>query len=200
MKRLLLTIVVSLLTLSGCGGSAKVTSEWSEARARSGPYGSVLVVGVTESGRQRRRFEDSLTEKLGKKGITAWASNRIMPVDAEINRENVMAAVGKTSATAVVVTQLVDEEISTKEVPGRTEMTTGTSRGFFSYDYDEYEEAGYLKVRSSVTLLTEVYETHNGALIYKVRTTSTNKRSDFEILDEQTSAIAKRLKKDRVVR
>lgn len=200
MKRILLTILVFLLTLSGCGGSAKVTSEWSEARARSGPYGSILVVGVTESGRQRRRFEDSLTEKLENKGITAWASNRIMPVDAEINRENVMAAVGKTSATAAIVTQLVDEEISTKEIPGRTEMKNGTSRGFFSYDYDEYEEEGQLKVRSTVALLTEVYETHNGALIYKVRTTSTNKRTAFEILDEQTSAIAKRLKKDRVVR
>ncbi|MBT8442869.1 MAG: hypothetical protein KJO76_10825 [Gammaproteobacteria bacterium] len=200
MKRILFTILVSLLTLSGCGGSAQVKSNWSEARERSGPFGSILVVGISESARQRRRFENALTEQLDKKGITAWASNRIMPVGAEINRENVMAAVGKTSATAVVVTQLVDQEISTKKIPGRTEMKSGTSSGFFSYDYDEYEEEGQLQVRSSVTLLTEVYEIHNGALIYYIRSTSTNKRTDVEILDEQTLAIAKRLKRDRVVR
>lgn len=200
MKRILLTTLISLLTLSGCGGSAQVTSDWADAKERSGPYGSILVVGVTESGRQRQRFENALTEKLGKKGITAWASNRIMPVDAELDRAGVMKAVGKSSATAVVVTRLVNEEISTKDIPGRTEIKSGQSRGFFSYDYDEYEEDGYVEVRSTVTLLTEVYETHNGTLIYNLRTTSTNKRTDFEILDEQTAAIAKRLRKDRVVR
>jgi hypothetical protein len=200
MTRILLTALVSLLTLSGCGGSAKVTSDWADARERSGPYGSILVVGVTESSRQRRRFENALTEKLDKKTTIAWASNRVMPADAELNRDTIMAAVGKTSATAVVATKLVNEKISTQEIPGRTVIVPGESSGLFDYDYQEYDESSQLKVTSTVTLLTEVYETHNGQLIYNMRSTSTNKRTDFEILDEQTSAIAKRLRKDRVVR
>jgi len=178
----------------------QVTSDWADDRERSGPYGSVLVVGVTDAGRQRRRFEDALTEKLGKKSVSVWASTRVMPVDAEINRANVMAAVGKTSATAVVVTKLVNEEISSKEITGRTVIVPGQSSGLFSYDYEEYEENARVKVTRTVTLLTEVYETHNGTLIYNLRSTTSGKRTEFEILDTQASAIAKRLRKDRVVR
>ncbi|MFW2404463.1 MAG: hypothetical protein ACN4GT_06830 [Gammaproteobacteria bacterium] len=200
MKRILLTMFVSLLTLSGCGGSVQVTSDWADARERSGPYGSVLVVGVTEAGRQRRRFENALTDKLEKKSANVWASNRIMPVDAEINKDNVMAAVSATSATAVIVTRLVNEEISTSEIPGRTVIVPGESSGLFNYDYEEYEEDAQIKVKSTVTLLTEVYETHNGTLVYKLRTTTRDKRTEFDIIDTQTSTIAKRLRKDRIVR
>jgi hypothetical protein len=51
-----------------------------------------------------------------------------------------------------------------------------------------------------VTLSTDIYETGQGDLIYSVETTTYEKESEFEIVDEATRAIGGRLKTDGLVR
>jgi hypothetical protein len=198
-------VIAAGVLVSGCGRSTKVESGWEPALVGSGPYNNILIVGVTESSRQRRRFENTLAKKLERDGVNIWASNQVMPENEELNRDTVAAAVKERAAAIVIVTQLVNAEVSTKEVPERTEIKTNRKRGgsvidFVRYDYDEYEESAYIEVRSTVSLLTDVYETDNGKLIYQMKTTAFDKETDFEILDEVTSAIVKRLRDDRVTR
>lgn len=204
MRELLTFACAALVLLSACSRPTEVTSEWVESRAAAGPYDGVLIVGVTESGRQRRRFENTVATKLESAGATAWASNQVMPDNAESNRETVAAAVRETGATAVVVTRLVNQEISSKEIQGRTQIKTNSDKekasDFFNYDYDEYEEGNQLELRSTVAVSTDVYEAADGKLVYSMRATVFDKQTDFEILDDLTTAIANRLRKDRITR
>ena len=165
----------------------------------------VLVVGVSESAGQRRRFENAMAAALEAAGnTTAWPSHRNMPTDAPLTRDSVAKVVESTGADAVIVTRLIDHEVVGEEVKARTGVKTNPKGqkvyNFFRYDYDEYEEAGYLVVKSTVTLSTDLYETGQGGLIYSVDTTTYEKESGYEIIDEATRAIARRLHNDRLVR
>jgi len=199
-----MAVIAAGVLVSGCTRATKVESGWEPSLVGSGPYNNILIVGVTESSRQRRRFENTLAKKLERDDVNIWASNQVMPEKEELNRDTVAAAVKERAATIVIVTQLVNAEVSTKEVPERTEIKTNRKRDsiidFVRYDYDEYDESAYIEVRSTVTVLTDIYETENGKLIYQMKTTSFDKETDFEILDEMTSAIVKRLRADRVMR
>lgn len=204
MPKFLIVALAASMLAAACSRPTQVDSGWDESRAGSGPYNNILVVGVTESSRQRRRFENTLAKKLEKDDVNVWASNQVMPEKTELNSDSVAAAVSAQAANIVIVTRLVNSEIRTKQVPERTEIKTNRRRGsvvdFVRYDYDEYEESAYIEVRSTVSVLTDVYDTKNGKLIYQMKTTTFDKETDFEILDELTTAIVRRLRKDGVTR
>ena len=167
-------------------------------------FDKVLVVGVSESARERRRFENTLTAKLEKAGVIAAPSHRSMQADADLNQEIVASAIESTGATAVMITRLVSHDVTSKEVEERTEIKTRRRSDapvvdFFRYDYEEYEEAAYLVVKSTVSLRTDIYETRNGKLTYSIDTTTFDKETSFEILDEVTTAIVGQLRNDGLV-
>ena len=219
----LLTVALLLLAPAAFGRRTQVASTWHEKNASGGPYSKILVVGVSESSGQRRRFENAMKAVLERSGNTAWTSHRNMPTDAALEPDSVAKIVASTGAEAVVVTRLVNHEVTGEEVEMKTgaQAKSGQKKAtdFFQYDYnvqndyndykvtqrdrgdnDAYETAGYLVVKSTVTLSTDIYETGEGNLLYSIETTTFKKESEFEIVDEATRAIGGRLRKDRLVR
>lgn len=195
---------VLLIGLAGCSRPTQVTSTWHEHSATGRPYGKILVVGVTDNSNQRRRFENAMASVLESGGSTAWASHTLMPSGQELSRETVGKVVESTDADAVLVTRLVSHEVTGEEVDARTGVKTNPqgqkAYNFFRYDYDEYEEAAYLIIKNTVKLTTDIYETGQGELVYSLETTTFEKESGFEIIDEATRALGDRLRQDRVVR
>jgi hypothetical protein len=217
----LLPAAFFLLSLGACSRPTQVSSTWHEQSTSGRPYTKILVVGVSESSGQRRRFENAMKAVLERSGNTAWTSHRNMPTDAPLERDSVAKIVESTGADAVIVTRLVNHEVTGEEVElktgARAKSTQKKATDFFQYDYniqtnpynvaepdfrdkDTYETAGYLVVKSTVTLSTDIYETGQGDLIYSVETTTYEKESEFEIIDEATGAIGGRLKTDGLVR
>ena len=86
-----------------------------------------------------------------------------MDSGVNLNRENVAKVVDPTGATAILVTRLVSHEITGEQVDERTEIKTrrktDTPLNFFRYDFDEYDEAAYLVIKSTVQLTTDMFET-----------------------------------------
>ena len=64
---------------------------------------------------------------------------------------------------------------------------------------EEYDESAYLVVKSTVRLSTELFETRDGKLAYSIDTTTFDKESDFEILDDLTTAIVDQLQRDDLI-
>jgi len=50
-----------------------------------------------------------------------------------------------------------------------------------------------------VSLSTDLYATRNGKLIYSIATTTFDKETGFEILDEVTTAIVSQLQRDELI-
>ena len=203
-KYALLLILLGLAGLTACSRPTQIESTWHEPARSSRLFDKVLVVGISENARQRRRFENTMTAKLEKAGVVALASNRLMDKDAEPNQENVGKVVESTGATAILISRLVSHDVTSSEVEERTEIKTRRRSDtpvvdFFQYDYEEYDEAAYLVVKSTVSLSTDLYATRNGKLIYSIATTTFDKETGFEILDEVTTAIVSQLQRDDLI-
>jgi len=198
------TVIAVIIALGACARPTSVSSTWQEIRqSPAHPYDKILVVGISDDSNQRRRFENLMLGRLQKPGTTVWASHQSMQPDRDLNRATVTALVKQTGATAVIVTRLADQKISTEEVDARTGHKTRRKGenpvNFFRYDYDEYEEPAYLVVKNTVSLITDLYETKEGRLLYSIETTTHDKESGMEIIDEATSAIVARLRRDGLI-
>jgi hypothetical protein len=217
----LIPAALLLFSLNACSRPTQMVSTWHEQSGSAHPYTRILVVGVSESSGQRRRFENTMKAVLEQAGNTAWASHRLMPSDEPLKRDSVEKIVESTGAEAVAVTRLANHEVTGKEVELKTGAGTKPAQrkatDFFQYDYnvqydhnvdqqafrddnDVYEKAGYVVMESTVTLSTDIYETSQGNLVYTVETTTYEKESEYEIVNEATRAIARRLKTDGLIR
>jgi len=197
-------VIAVIIALSACARPTAVSSTWQEIRqSPAHPYDKILVVGISDDSNQRRRFENLMRSRLQKPGTTVWASHQSMQPGSALNRAAVTALAEQTGATAVIVTRLADQQISTEQIEARTGHKTRRKSenpvNFFHYDYDEYEEPAYLVVKNTVSLTTDLYETKEGRLLYSIETTTYDKESGMEIIDEATSAIVGRLRRDGLV-
>ncbi len=193
--------VTAIIVMSACTQPTTVSSTWHELKQNPArPYDKILVVGVSDDSNQRRRFENMMLDQLKTSGTRAWASHQSMQPGSTVNRDNITAVITRTGATAVIVTRLVNQQVSADEINARTGHKTRRKNDspvdFFRYDYDEYEEPAYLVVKSTVTLSTDLYDTKNDQLLYSIETTTFDKESGAQIIDAATSAIVRRLRRD----
>lgn len=199
-----LLLAATLSFAAGCSTPTKLSSTWHDQGAVRDPFTNLLVVGVSDDSGRRRRFEVLMVETLQGSGNRAAASIRAMPDGQPLNRDSVNEAVRATDAQGVIVTRLVSREVTAQEVAGRTGVKTRRkdeyAYDFFRYDYKEYEEPGYLLAKSTVTLSTDMYKAGDGELVYSVETTIYEKETEFEIFDEASTAIVRRLRRDGLIR
>ena len=189
--------------LVGCSQPVRVDSTW-HGEAVSAPLDPVLVVSVTPDLNGRRMFEDLLVEQLARGGNTAWASSRKMDNTKPMHRDGVEQAVRDTGAMLVVVTRLVEVDLSVSEQGERGSMKVQrrheTPLDFFRYDYEVVEPTSQLVPASAVTLSTDVYGVESGRLLYSMDTIIPARESRLEIIDEAARSIAGRLRRDGLVR
>ncbi len=112
-------------------------------------------------------------------------------------------AVKGTGADAVVVTRLVNREVTAEEVDARTGLKTQRKEGglvnLFRYDYNEYEEPAYIVAKNDATLSTEIYKATQGDMVYKMQSTIIDKDSIYDVIEEASEAIVRRLRRDGLV-
>jgi hypothetical protein len=191
------------LVLVGCSQPVRVDSTW-HGEPVAAPLDPVLVVSVTSDLNGRRLFEDLLVEQLARGGSTAWASSRKMDNAKPLQREGVDQAVRETGAMLVVVTRLVEVDLSVREQGERGSLKVQrrheTPLDFFRYDYEEVEPSSELVPASAVTLSTDVYGVEKGRLLYSMDTIIPARESRLEIIEEASRSIADRLRRDGLVR
>lgn len=197
-------LLLCALLLSACGKGTKVSPVRHEARPAEAPYSKVLIVGITPNEGLRWRWERLMAQTLEDRGLTAWASVKEMGYETPLNRDNVVVAVRKTGADAVLVSRLIRQDVAERGVDARKEAKKRRRDeyifDFFRYDYDEIEVPSYTLLTSTVEINTDLYETTEGRLIYSINTVTFQKQTEWEVLDEVTIAIAKRLRKDKMAR
>lgn len=201
--RLVLILLATALALQACSRATSVESTLHTA-VPAQPYSRILVLAVSKDLTRRQRFESVTAAALRESGNTAWPSTNYMDSIQELNRETVGAAARKANADAVLVMRIISQDISTEEVESRTGVKTERRSDhvydFFRYDYNEYQEPGYTLVKNTVTMNSDLYEAAEGELIISVKSVTYEKESEFEIFDEASVAIAKRLQREGMIR
>lgn len=194
--------------LSASAGYAAVTGLWADNVSRDQSFARVLVVGISPNLDQRCPFERALASKIKSASTVALVSCDVMPPKTELTRESIEAAVAANNADAVLATSLISKEWEVKE--GGTRDTRGYA-GYKPTDSyygvygtvvaGDFRTAGPITtVQGSAHVVSKLYETRGATVVYTVDTKVRNIESSGEGLAAVTEPIAKRLRKDELIR
>jgi hypothetical protein len=141
-------------------------------------------------------------------GTTAFISCDAIPKDTPLTRESIEAAVAERNVDAVLVTSLVSQ--SSQIAEGGTEDTRGmamykASDAYFgpygSVVAGTYHTAEPItNIQGDAHILSKLYETRGAAAIYTVDTKVKHIESRGQVLAEITPPIAKKLRKEGLIR
>jgi hypothetical protein len=203
---------LSLLSIAAClctsPSRAQVKGEWAENVSHDQSFARVLVVGISPDLNQRCAFERSLASKLRSGSTQAYISCDVMPQKAELTRETIEAAVAAKNADAVLATSLISQAWDTKEGATRDEQGFGVYKRVDSYygvygtvvAADFHAAPPITSVRGEAHITSKLYETRGATVVYTVDTRVKNIGSRSEALAEVTPPIAKKLRKDGLIR
>lgn len=218
-KRHFLWLLVPLLALAACTRPTRVDSAWSEGAPRDRGFSRILVIGVGPAYNTRCRFERMMRDSLNAIGARAETSCAYMSSKEPLSRETVVRIVAEQGLDAVFSTRLVDGSVGV-EVGGTDEARgeayykpVGYGYGY-GYSYDPYygayglpvtyvefhSEAPELTVRRSVVISSNLYDASTAALVYTLDTVTYDKKSQGDVIDALSAAIAERLQRDGLVR
>ena len=194
--------------LSVSPSHAQVKGEWSDDVSREQSFARVLVVGISPDLNQRCAFERSLASQLKSQSTQAFVSCDAMPRNASLTRENIEAAVAAKDADAVLATSLVShssavEEGGTRDTRGlaaykATDAYFGVYGSVVAADFHTAPPLTSIKGEAHIT--SKLFETRTATVVYTVDTKVRRIESRGQALAEITPPIAKKLRREELIR
>ena len=185
-----------------------------DAPGAGGPYGRVLIVGVSPDDNARCRFEQFLADQIQSDATTAIQSCDVVTPLKPLTQAGIEQAVSAQQADAVLATILVSDQ--QREVEGGDRDTRGG-------DYFKAEGTGYVPdfwglygvpvvygqfedlppidtLQGTVEVQTRVYDTRSHTLVRTVKTKAKHLESSDQAAAAITDDLAKQLRREGVVR
>lgn len=188
-----ITLAGIALFLTACAGP-QVTRTQPLSETADAPYDNILVVSLFQSFDMRRYLEREIVRQLEDRGIDAVASTSMIDVKTPLNRDTVLEAVGKANSDAVLVTQLLDVQTSSRLRDRRPEATYNIRPTYYynvwSVEQTEYSEPQGLEAKHEFSMATQVFSVSTKEPVWTIETHSRLKRnidgqfSGTSILDE----------------
>jgi len=206
--RRLTLLVLGVGLLAASPSHAQVKGGWSEGASRDQSFSRVLVVGLSPDLNQRCAFERSMAGQIRTGGTTAFISCDAIPKDTPLTRESIQAAAAEKNADAVLATSLVSQ--SSQIAEGGTEDTRGMAMYKASDAYfgpygsvvagNYHTAAPITNIQGDAHILTKLYETRGATPVYTLDTKVKHIESRGQVLAEITPPMAKKLRKEGLIR
>ena len=194
--------------LSASEVHAGVSGAWAAGASRDQAFSRVLVVGISPDLNQRCAFERSMASQLKSESTQAFVSCDAIPRDAPLTRESIEAAVAAKNADAVLVTSFVSQSSGVEE--GGTRDTRGIAvykatdayldgyGGVVAADF--HTVAPSTGVKGEAHIASKLFETRGATVVYTLDTKVRDIESRGQALAEICPPIAKKLRKDKLLR
>ncbi len=210
-KTFLLLILSVLLGVVSCSNQTRLYERWNDEQYSGPKLQKVLVVGIFKDDLRRRSFEASFAKEVNKSGKQAIAGYTIMPEKEDFDsKEDILAAVQKTGADAVLITSFKGVVEKQREVPARVDYipSAGMSYGRYGYGYGGYYGStynavyrpGYTVTDTIVQLETRVFSAKTEKLVWAGKTKSVNADSAEEIIKELVDVVVDDMKKSGLIK
>ncbi len=187
----ILALSLSAVVLISCASSTRLIESWHDENYTDGSkLESVLVLGVFKDDTKRRAFEAKFVEVVNAGGKQAIAGYTLMPETDDYNDEqDIIAAVSKTNADAVLITSYKGTDQQQRYIPPSVDyapaMTYGGYYGsYYGSAYRRVYKPGYTVTDTIVSLETRVYAVGSKKLIWAGNTKSVNSASSDKVTEE----------------
>lgn len=193
-------------TMAACVTPIAQTSVDRAAKAGSipnAPFANVMVVGIAAQGTRGREFEEELVKQLGNRNTNAFGYRRAAQ-RADVREEVVTELVRAREADGVIVVSARFRNIVADDKEERVDVESEVRGGglvdFFRYDYQELTKPADTTMRMELQFVTNIFDVREDRRVYTLESTTGLAESSSEIILSQAGEIAKRLRKDRMVR
>ncbi len=184
------------LAVAGCAASTRLTGAGSDPNGTPVPLRRVMVIGTTNTGAARRRFEDQFAAALRSRGIAGEPSYPVVP-DEALDTTKVDMEVHRKSCDGLFVTRVLrDTTVRTYYRAGRAHYqvpapTHGDVYEYYANGHKYTGRVGYSEVHRVVDLETKLYRVSDGKLLWSARSHSQFAKSVTP--DKQIGTIVQRL-------
>ena len=195
------------MLLAGCVATKlPETSVDRVARAKelpNAPYERVLIVAIAARGATARAFEEELAVELSNRRTHAFGYHRAAS-RADVKEEVVrsIAEAERADAILFITARLVNAQqvVTDERTAVRAQAMGGGLVDFFRYDYDEYTVPATTDYRVTVMFNTDMFDVKTESRIYTVESRTDLAETSAEIIVAESQELARRLRKDRMVR
>ena len=158
--------------LAAACASTSIVSSWVSPEAAANRPKRMLIVGVSNVDTTRRMFEDEFVRQLKAKGVDAIPSYSQLTLDRKPTQEDVVAAIRKSGADSVLVTQIKGTETRTDvSYSYQPMMVPGGYYGFYSGAWaNTYAATPTVYQYDIVNAETRIWNTGNDKLLFSVLT------------------------------
>jgi len=189
-----------------CSGSTTHTHVERVARAKqlpNAPYARVLIVGIAERASSAREFEEVLAKELNNDHTYAFGYHRAASrADVKEDVVRSIAELQHADAVLVITARLVsaEKQVSQQQSDLKAEVKGGGLVDFFRYDYKELTAPKVTDFRVNVQFTSNMFDVASDERIYTVETRTDFADTTSEIIVAEAGELAKRLRKDKMVR
>jgi len=191
---------------AACTGPTAHTHVDRVARAKelpNAPYKRVLIVATAARASSAREFEEVLAKELTNKHTDAFGYHRAASrADVKEDVVRSLAELQKADAILVVTARLVnaEREVTEERTDVQAEVKGGGLVDFFRYDYKEYTSPPSADYRVNIQVQTDMFDVDTEERIYTVESRTDFGEATSEIILGEARELAKRLRKDKLVR
>jgi hypothetical protein len=200
----LLILSAILSAISGCAEHTKIVKLYEDKSIRDTPYDTVLVVGITPDVNERRKLEDLLSQELRVAGSNAVPTYSLAGLTQSVLQDDIDTAAIKANAGAILITHIVSVDKDFEFQKGRTEVLFecrgGDPADYFLYDQKVLKLPDSVLIAHTVVAVTSLYDTASNARVWTIQSTCFRKESMDEVLQEESSAIVRQLRFDRLIK
>ena len=206
-RRIGLTTIAMIVALAAaCTGSTPHTHVDRVARAKelpNAPYKRVLIVATAARASSAREFEEVLAKELSNSHTQAFGYHRAASrADVKEDVVRSLAQLQDADAILVVTARLVnaEREVTEERTDVQAQVKGGGLVDFFRYDYKEYTSPPSTDYRVNVQVQTDMFDVETEERVYTVESRTDFAEATSEIILGEARELAKRLRKDKLVR
>ena len=209
MKLKNMMIMISVLTLSGCGPSQRITNSWINPEAGSkGPFSSIFVIVLSPSNATSFSVEDRLAGIITSRGQKVVVSSAVFPPNLTISenftREDMAAAIARTGCDAVLTVAQLDVKTVESYHPGSAYYPMsygmyGSYYGYYNYYYPQIYRPGYYSTDRTYYIETNFYDLAEDRLLWSIQSEAYNPTSLDSWFDRYASDLLNELEKEGLI-
>ena len=177
-------LTLSLLTLGACSTTTEVDSGWVNSQQPPQGYRHLFVLSLTTRHDIGKTVEQSLSSKLGERGIKVTTARSVLSSDdlsGEALRERVTAAVMESGADGVLVAAYLKTDVREEYVPPKidqilipdTPLFMGYST-YIGYHYDTVFTPGYYQAHKEYFIQSSLYDVQAGKMVWQAQSRTLN--------------------------
>ena len=215
-KTLLQTLLIASIALFALAACSKTTTSISQSYRNPGyeqtVFKKLFVIAVAENDESRQAFENAFANAIAGQGGTAQPSWGVLPQSEKLSEEEILGAIEGGSFDGVLITRLLSVDKDQEYTPASTYNNPRTryysggggmyGRGFYGFygtTYAEVHEPGYFETSTTIRLETNLYSIANNGLVWTAQSDTVDPTSIPEARESMTTAVAKKLKEERLI-